>query len=185
MERTRWISMDKTSKRSAQSSSDSQSRLRSDRLIRFSLLSRNPSSFFLSVQLEETSDVHYAGLHKKWETFEKRQRRQEKERLQHERYKMQGRVDLIRGLDGRTWVYLLAIFSPFSLLSSELIGPCVDGFFLRFSVSPLWLPGLRKASSRRTQVYRQKTPMRRRRRRRRESIRKRFGTGCSRRLATS
>ena len=49
-------------------------------------------------------DAHYNQLHKKYETFEKRQRRREKERLQHERYKMKERVDLIRGMDGKRYV---------------------------------------------------------------------------------
>lgn len=52
-------------------------------------------------QPQETKDAHYNHLHKKYETFEKRQRRREKERLQHERYKMKERVDLIRGMDGK------------------------------------------------------------------------------------
>jgi len=52
-------------------------------------------------------DAHYNQLHKKYETFEKRQRRREKERLQHERYKMKERVDLIRGMDGKRYVYAL------------------------------------------------------------------------------
>lgn len=52
-------------------------------------------------EADETSDAHYHALHKKYETFEKRQRRREKERLLHERYKMKERVDLIRTMDGR------------------------------------------------------------------------------------
>ena len=63
-------------------------------------------------------DAHYHHLHKKYETFEKRQRRREKERLQHERYKMKERVDLIRTMDSRRSVSIH--FPVYGSLASPL-----------------------------------------------------------------
>ncbi|KAF8527447.1 hypothetical protein BU17DRAFT_61593 [Hysterangium stoloniferum] len=47
----------------------------------------------------ETSDAAYVSRHRKYETFEKRQRRREKEKLVHEQFKLKERIDQLRGMD--------------------------------------------------------------------------------------
>lgn len=47
----------------------------------------------------DTSDVAYEKRHRKYETFEKRQRLREKEKLQHEHYKLKERIDQLRSMD--------------------------------------------------------------------------------------
>jgi len=47
----------------------------------------------------DTSDAAYERRHRKYETFEKRQRRREKEKLQHEQYKLKERLDELRSMD--------------------------------------------------------------------------------------
>lgn len=46
-----------------------------------------------------TSDMAYVNRHKKYEAFEKRQRRREKEKLVHEQYKLKERIDQLKGMD--------------------------------------------------------------------------------------
>ncbi|KAG8969726.1 hypothetical protein FRC03_001071 [Tulasnella sp. 419] len=50
-------------------------------------------------QVTDDSDAAYERRHKKYETFEKRQRRREKEKLQHEQYKLKERIDELRSMD--------------------------------------------------------------------------------------
>ncbi|GJJ13266.1 hypothetical protein Clacol_007517 [Clathrus columnatus] len=47
----------------------------------------------------ETSDVAYVNRHRKYEAFEKRQRRREKEKLVHEQYKLKERIEQLKGMD--------------------------------------------------------------------------------------
>lgn len=47
----------------------------------------------------ETSDLEYINRHRKYETFEKRQRRREKEKLVHEQYKLKERIEQLKGMD--------------------------------------------------------------------------------------
>ena len=47
----------------------------------------------------ETSDFTYINRHRKYETFEKRQRRREKEKLVHEQYKLKERIEQLKGMD--------------------------------------------------------------------------------------
>ena len=47
----------------------------------------------------ETSDLAYINRHRKYETFEKRQRRREKEKLVHEQYKLKERIEQLKGMD--------------------------------------------------------------------------------------
>lgn len=57
---------------------------------------------------EDTSDAYYIHLHKRYETFERRQRIREKEKLQFERYKMRSRLDLLRNMSVSAWSAVVA-----------------------------------------------------------------------------
>lgn len=48
---------------------------------------------------EDTSDAAYIARHRKYEAFEKRQRRREKEKLTHEQYKLRERIDQLRAME--------------------------------------------------------------------------------------
>ncbi|KJA28516.1 hypothetical protein HYPSUDRAFT_51300 [Hypholoma sublateritium FD-334 SS-4] len=52
----------------------------------------------------ETSDAAYEKRHKKFETFEKRQRLREKEKLKHEHYKLKERIDQLRATDSSAFM---------------------------------------------------------------------------------
>ncbi|KAF8078937.1 hypothetical protein FPV67DRAFT_1466918 [Lyophyllum atratum] len=54
----------------------------------------------------ETSDAAYEKRHRKYETFEKRQRLREKEKLKHEQYKLKERIDQLRGMDPSAFLTL-------------------------------------------------------------------------------
>lgn len=53
--------------------------------------------------LEDTSDAHYEAVHKKMETFERRQRIREIDKLKFLRHKMNSRIDLLRTLQPPQW----------------------------------------------------------------------------------
>ncbi|EGN93100.1 hypothetical protein SERLA73DRAFT_189929 [Serpula lacrymans var. lacrymans S7.3] len=81
----------------------------------------------------DTSDAAYEKRHRKYETFEKRQRLREKEKLKHEHYKLKERIEQLRALDGNAFLALPA--SSFSappgveeeLPLSDLPGAHVNG----------------------------------------------------------
>ncbi|KAF5385393.1 hypothetical protein D9615_001248 [Tricholomella constricta] len=54
----------------------------------------------------ETSDAAYEKRHRKYETFEKRQRLREKEKLKHEQYKLKERIDQLRAMDASAFLTL-------------------------------------------------------------------------------
>ncbi|KAJ7293011.1 hypothetical protein C8J57DRAFT_13501 [Mycena rebaudengoi] len=58
------------------------------------------------------SDAVYEKRHKKYETFEKRQRLREKEKLKHEQYKLKERIEQLRAMDNSA--FLAAPASSFS-----------------------------------------------------------------------
>jgi hypothetical protein len=58
--------------------------------------------------LADTSDTTYEKRHRKYETFEKRQRLREKEKLKHEQYKLKERIEQLRGMDGSAFLTLPA-----------------------------------------------------------------------------
>lgn len=61
----------------------------------------------------DTSDAAYERRHRKYETFEKRQRFREKEKLKHEQYKLKERVEQLRIMDSSAFLALPASdFSP-------------------------------------------------------------------------
>ncbi|KXN88863.1 hypothetical protein AN958_06733 [Leucoagaricus sp. SymC.cos] len=61
----------------------------------------------------DTSDVAYERRHRKYETFEKRQRLREKEKLKHEQYKLKERIEQLRVMDASAFLALPASnFSP-------------------------------------------------------------------------
>lgn len=66
----------------------------------------------------DTSDAAYEKRHRKYETFEKRQRLREKEKLKHEQYKLKERIDQLRGMDPSAFLALPE--SDFSLPPDEL-----------------------------------------------------------------
>ncbi|WVQ77516.1 hypothetical protein IAR50_007202 [Cryptococcus sp. DSM 104548] len=57
---------------------------------------------------EDTSDAHYAALHRKFEAFERRQRLREKEKLQFERYKMGNRIELLKQVARPSWASIVS-----------------------------------------------------------------------------
>ncbi|PPQ73388.1 hypothetical protein CVT26_015491 [Gymnopilus dilepis] len=64
-------------------------------------------------ELAETSDAAYEKRHKKFETFEKRQRLREKEKLKHEHYKLKERIDQLKSMDSSAFMSLPASsFTP-------------------------------------------------------------------------
>ncbi|KAI0059495.1 hypothetical protein BV25DRAFT_1908738 [Artomyces pyxidatus] len=52
----------------------------------------------------DTSDAAYEKRHRKYETFEKRQRLREKEKLKHEHYKLKERIDQLRSMDASAFL---------------------------------------------------------------------------------
>ena len=52
---------------------------------------------------DDTSDEFYHRLHKKYESIEKRQRKDERDKLAFERYKMRTRIDLLRSISNQSW----------------------------------------------------------------------------------
>lgn len=66
-------------------------------------------------------DATYEKRHRKYETFEKRQRLREKEKLKHEQYKLKERIEQLRGMDGSVFLTLpVSLFrSPGALASQE------------------------------------------------------------------
>ncbi|KAG5637655.1 hypothetical protein H0H81_003732 [Sphagnurus paluster] len=54
----------------------------------------------------ETSDAAYEKRHRKYETFEKRQRLREKEKLKHEQYKLKERIEQLRAMDPAAFLTL-------------------------------------------------------------------------------
>lgn len=80
----------------------------------------------ISAELPEsadTSDAIYEKRHRKYETFEKRQRLREKEKLKHEQYKLKERIEQLRAMDGTAFLGLPAASFP---LPSDLV-PAEDG----------------------------------------------------------
>ncbi|KAH8102414.1 hypothetical protein BXZ70DRAFT_928494 [Cristinia sonorae] len=63
-------------------------------------------------EFADTSDAAYEKRHRKYETFEKRQRLREKEKLKHEHYKLKERIEQLRGMD----------YSAFLALPSAALG---------------------------------------------------------------
>ncbi|KAG1885532.1 hypothetical protein F4604DRAFT_106447 [Suillus subluteus] len=69
----------------------------------------------ISAELPEsadTSDAVYEKRHRKYETFEKRQRLREKEKLKHEQYKLKERIEQLRAMDGTAFLGLPAASFP-------------------------------------------------------------------------
>ncbi|KAF8910104.1 hypothetical protein CPB84DRAFT_1635782, partial [Gymnopilus junonius] len=61
----------------------------------------------------ETSDAAYEKRHRKFETFEKRQRLREKEKLRHEHYKLKERIEQLKGMESSAFMALPASsFTP-------------------------------------------------------------------------
>jgi len=54
----------------------------------------------------DTSDAAYEKRHRKYETFEKRQRLREKEKLKHEQYKLKERIEQLRAMDTSAFLAL-------------------------------------------------------------------------------
>ncbi|KAG1754928.1 uncharacterized protein EDB91DRAFT_1042737 [Suillus paluster] len=75
----------------------------------------------ISAELPEsadTSDAVYEKRHRKYETFEKRQRLREKEKLKHEQYKLKERIEQLKAMDGSAFLGLPA--TSFPLPSEEV-----------------------------------------------------------------
>ena len=83
--------------------------------------------------LADTSDATYEKRHRKYETFEKRQRLREKEKLKHEQYKLKERIEQLRGMDGSAFLTLpVSLFRPVGTPASQegdgsVEGPSVAG----------------------------------------------------------
>ena len=69
----------------------------------------------------DTSDQAYEKRHRKYETFEKRQRLREKEKLQHEHYKLKERIDQLRAMDSSAFLAIPA--SEFTEGRGDTPGP--------------------------------------------------------------
>lgn len=59
-------------------------------------------------ELVDTSDAAYEKRHRKYETFEKRQRLREKEKLKHEQYKLKERIEQLRAMETSSFLALPA-----------------------------------------------------------------------------
>ncbi|KAH9980502.1 hypothetical protein BJV74DRAFT_887798 [Russula compacta] len=66
----------------------------------------------------DTSDAAYEKRHRKYETFEKRQRLREKEKLKHEHYKLKERIEQLRALEPSTFLSAPDSFFACSLCPS-------------------------------------------------------------------
>lgn len=78
--------------------------------------------------MADTSDATYEKRHRKYETFEKRQRLREKEKLKHEQYKLKERIEQLRGMDGSAFLTLPAsLFRPLSAAVSQEGDGSADG----------------------------------------------------------
>ncbi|KAJ4485785.1 hypothetical protein J3R30DRAFT_3282430, partial [Lentinula aciculospora] len=66
----------------------------------------------VEMQAVDTSDEAYLQRHRKYEKFEKRQRLREKEKLQHEQYKLRERVEQLRVMDYSAFLALPASSFP-------------------------------------------------------------------------
>ncbi|KAG6889987.1 hypothetical protein C0995_012947 [Termitomyces sp. Mi166 len=84
----------------------------------------------------ETSDAAYEKRHRKYETFEKRVRLREKEKLKHEQYKLKERIDQLRAMDALAFLSLPDDLFPAPLNQTEpesndedesILGPQVNG----------------------------------------------------------
>ncbi|KAL7285083.1 hypothetical protein ACG7TL_000175 [Trametes sanguinea] len=73
----------------------------------------------------DTSDAAYEKRHRKYETFEKRQRLREKEKLKHEHYKLKERIDQLRAMDSSAFLSLPA--SDFTPLHDQSAGAGPSG----------------------------------------------------------
>lgn len=58
--------------------------------------------------MADTSDAAYEKRHRKYESFEKRQRLREKEKLKHEQYKLKERIEQLRAMDTAAFLALPA-----------------------------------------------------------------------------
>ncbi|KAI9444530.1 hypothetical protein H4582DRAFT_1909484 [Lactarius indigo] len=58
----------------------------------------------------DTSDAAYEKRHRKYETFEKRQRLREKEKLKHEQYKLKERIEQLRALEPSAFLHVADSF---------------------------------------------------------------------------
>ncbi|KAG6837650.1 hypothetical protein H0H93_004926 [Arthromyces matolae] len=67
----------------------------------------------------ETSDAVYEKRHRKYETFEKRIRLREKEKLKHEHYKLKERIDQLRSTDALAFLALPDDLFPASSRSTD------------------------------------------------------------------
>ncbi|CDZ97875.1 hypothetical protein [Phaffia rhodozyma] len=56
---------------------------------------------------QDTSDEYYTKLHRKYETFEKKQKRLEKEKWAHERYNLKKRIELIKSMEAKSFSALV------------------------------------------------------------------------------
>ncbi|KAN0138240.1 hypothetical protein V8E53_004129, partial [Lactarius tabidus] len=63
----------------------------------------------------DTSDAAYEKRHRKYETFEKRQRLREKEKLKHEQYKLKERIEQLRALEPSAFLHVADSFFAGSL----------------------------------------------------------------------
>ena len=59
---------------------------------------------FLQQAVIDTSDAAYVLRHRRFEALEKRQRLREKEKIQHERYKLKERIDVLRAMPGHAFI---------------------------------------------------------------------------------
>ncbi|EMD32568.1 hypothetical protein CERSUDRAFT_99298 [Gelatoporia subvermispora B] len=66
----------------------------------------------LEDEVADTSDAAYEKRHRKYETFEKRQRLREKEKLKHEQYKLGERIEQLRSMDTTAFLVLPAADFP-------------------------------------------------------------------------
>lgn len=67
----------------------------------------------------DTSDAAYEKRHRKYETFEKRQRLREKEKLKHEQYKLKERIDQLRTMDASAFLSLPTTAFPANPTGSQ------------------------------------------------------------------
>lgn len=78
----------------------------------------------------DTSDAAYEKRHRKYESFEKRQRLREKEKLRYEQYKLKERIEQLRAMDAAAFLTLPA--SQFSEPPANLSDDDTDPEFAEF-----------------------------------------------------
>ncbi|KAL0951600.1 hypothetical protein HGRIS_008278 [Hohenbuehelia grisea] len=92
----------------------------------------------------DTSDATYEKRHRKYESFEKRVRLREKEKLKHEQYKLKERIEQLRAMDGAAFLHLPTTIFPLPPSAQPAEAPEEEDEFSSYSNSAIHVEGERR-----------------------------------------